>query len=422
MLRPEEKEHIFAQISQGISLSQISRQLGRSPGTIYKYKRLLASGDPSNQEQAKISSKISPFTETIHLHLKKGERNVKKIFHYLRKKRYRGSYSLLNSYIQNLRASVEQKGYKRSVRVETNPGEQAQVDWGSFGSVRINGRKVKLYAFVYILSYSRSTYVEFVVRQNQQVLQSCHVHAFEKLGIPKSIRYDNMKTVVLSRKRLSNGDQRIYWNPTFQDFAVYYGFQVEACPPYWPRAKGKVEAAVKYLRNNFAEKNLFKKNFSSLEQLNNKVTRWVDDLANQRLHSTTGKKPLQLWKKEKKFLNFPVGDAYNPTPLLHRRSTKDALIQYKSNFYSVPMEYAQKKLFLREIVNHGLPMLEIYSHQECIARHSVSSRRGEWIVDDVHTPKRRLETKNRDQRKQEMSNSSSILVVSRDLGYYNLIN
>ncbi|MBI3633843.1 MAG: IS21 family transposase [Candidatus Vogelbacteria bacterium] len=417
MLRPEEREQIIRDLARGTPLAQISRKLGRSLGTIYKYKILHERKGVLVSSERKVSQKIVPFEEAISLHIKRGETNVARIFQHLRKDGYRGSYPLLNTYIRGTAQHGLKKSYPRSIRIETEPGEQAQVDWGSFGTLRINGRKEKLYAFVYVLSYSRAIYVEFVVRQNQRILQNCHIHAFTELGIPKTILYDNMKTVVLGRKKLSNGDKQILWNPTFQDFARFYGFKPMACPPYWPRAKGKVEAGVKYLRNNHAAKNLFKKDFFSLEQLNKEAKIWLDGEANQRKHGTTKEQPRRLWKKEKPFLTFPIGEAYNPSPLLHRHSTKDGLIQYKSVFYSVPMDYAQKKLFMRESIHHGLPTLEIYDRHQLIAHHEVSFKRGEWVVDTAHMAKRKSELVK--EMKQKPTGLASLVVMSRDLDYYN---
>lgn len=421
MLSHEEQEKIFALLNDNVPLSQISRLLGRSIGSIYKYKKHYQQNDSPVGKEKKVSSKILPFEGDISLRLRRGEKSVKRIFFSLEKAGYTGSYQLLNSYIREHIASVDRKKYKRSVRVETEPGEQAQVDWGSFGTVIIDGRKEKLYAFVYVLSYSRATYFEFVVKQNQHVLQNCHIHAFEKLGIPQTIRYDNMKTVVLGRTRMKNGERKVDWNVAFQNFAKYYGFEPVVCPPYWPRAKGKVEAAVKYIKHNFAEKNLFKKNFSTLEQLNIEVANWTENIANERLHATTKQKPRERWQMEKDFLVFPKENEFNSTPLLHRRSTKDGLIQYKSTFYSVPMEYAQKKLFLREIVNRGIPILKIYDKHLCVGEHKISTKRGEWIIDNAHTLKHEEEKQSKkNTSKKETQKRASIKVAVRDLTYYNI--
>ncbi|MBI3120169.1 MAG: IS21 family transposase [Candidatus Kerfeldbacteria bacterium] len=418
MLSRDQQDQIFHLLDNGMSASQISRQLHISIGTVYNYRNSRSHSGNTDSHKEKIPSKILPFRESIRLRLKRGEKNITRIFQYLQKEGYLGSYALLNSYVRNFLLSFRQKKYKRSTRVETDPGEQAQIDWGDFGKVVINGRKEKLYAFIYILSYSRMAYVEFVVRQKQVVLQNCHVRAFEKIGMPKVLRYDNMKTVLVRRKKLPNGYKKLYWNPSFQEFAKYYGFELDICPPYWPRSKGKVEAMVKYLKQNFADGNVFKKNFISLENLNKEVSRWLDEVANARIHRTTKEKPCNLWKKEKPFLIFPNGfSPYNPTPLLPRRSTKDGLIQYKSVFYSVPMDYAQKKLYIREIDNSGLPILEIYDHHESIARHSISTKRGSWVLDDQH-----LSTKNEGEvPKKKIKEMASISVAARDLHYYDIV-
>lgn len=424
MLGLQEKEHLVSLLGNGTPLSQIARQLNRSLGTVYKYKKLHEQKEIAPIERNQISSKLVPYENIIRLSVKHDQKNVQKLFLNLKNAGYQGSYSLLNSYVREHLPANDQKGYKRSVRVETEPGEQAQVDWGSFGRIWINGREEKLYAFIYVLSYSRAMYIEFVVKQNQQVLQECHIHAFEKLGMPKTIRYDNMKTVVLGRSKLANGEEQIHWNPTFQDFACFYGFVPEACPPYWPRAKGKVEAGVKYLRHSFAENTSFKQNkkkknkieYKSLEEINHSAQHWLDNVANRRTHATTQEQPQTLWEKEKPLLTFPVGPAYNPLPLLTRYSTKDGLVQYKSVFYSVPMEYAQKKLLLKENTNHGVPILEIYgNNQEAVAQHVISYRRGEWVLDNRHTLSQSKNTKKK-QLTNKGGNSRDMTI--RDKSYY----
>lgn len=230
-------------------------------------------------------------------------------------------YSFLFSYCVQLYQEIQEKGYKssyttayryikllannepitkRSAHVDTAPGKQAQVDWGSFGKIIINGKTRRLYAFVYILGYSRMMYVEFTTRQDIKTLQECHIHAFNHLGIPETIVYDNMKTVVLRREKATgNTSDNIYFNPSFSNFAQYYGFNIYLCHPYWPREKGKVEAGVKYLRNNFMQGRRFQKDFSSLEEINKQVKKWLNTVAHVRIHGTTQKRPLQRWNQEK---------------------------------------------------------------------------------------------------------------------------
>lgn len=419
MLNQNEKIKIFNLLDAGFSSAEISRRTEKSIGTVYKFKKVHTEKKEVKSEPFSESSKILPAKDFVDSQVRKGITNSMRLYRDARMKGYKGSYGHLNSYVRKL--ITKEGSYKRSKHVETAPGEQAQVDWGSFGKIMIGDRLERLYAFVYVLSYSRALYVEFVVRQNQQTFQSCHVHAFEKLGIPKNIRYDNIKTVVLSREKLRDGSAKPHFNPTFLDFAQYYGFQSELCPPYWPRSKGKVEAGVKYLRNNFMLGEVFGKTFHSIDELNKKVERWIENVAQRRIHRSTGKEPLSLWVHEKKFLHFPTGlPPYNTAPFFERRSTKDGLVQYKSNLYSVPSKYAQKKLYVREIQKYGSPILEIYYKDFLAAVHAVSSERGKWIIDDLYT----LESNQKNSPVRRIvlgkikSKKLDLVVATRDLNYY----
>src|SRR5690606_34972106 len=98
-------------------------------------------------------------------------------------------------------------------------GEQAQVDWGFFGTHQVFGVQRKLWCFATVLSWSRMLYIEFVWETVEAVLQRCHIHAFEYFGgVPKRLLYDNMKTVAIGRRE----DGRVHWNERFLDFAHYY--------------------------------------------------------------------------------------------------------------------------------------------------------------------------------------------------------
>lgn len=378
MLTLKERAIIWQLLESGLAAAEIARQTGRSVGTIYNIKK--APVIKTDDSYDAISPKILPVKTYIDRQIRNGAHNVHKLFLAAQQEEYEGSYALLNSYVQA--HPKQNRPYKRSQHVETVPGEQAQVDWGSFGKMTVGGRIERLYAFVYVLSYSRAMYVEFVVRQNQQTLQECHMHAFDKLGIPRNIRYDNMKTVVLSRERLPDNESKDRLNPAFVDFARYYGFKIDLCPRYWPRSKGKVESAVKYLRNNFMEQQKFGQTFKDLDELNEKVWIWVNNVAQQRIHRTTEEKPYDRWQQEKRFLQFSKLPSYQSSPLLDRRSTKDGLVQYKSNFYAVPMRFSQKKVSIREVTNHGIAHLEIYYKNDLIIKYKASLERGKWALED----------------------------------------
>lgn len=377
MIAQTEHEKIKQLLALGLSPSQISRTVNRSITTIYRIRDNKDAGMKIHQSSSK---KLSKFESHLSKRFRSGITNSMKLYREIKEQGYKGSYALVNRFLHQGNSN-----YKPSIRFETEAGEQAQVDWGSFGKIEINGRIERLYCFVYVLEYSRMAYIEFTIKQNLHTLENCHIHAFEKIGIPKTIVYDNMKTVVIRREKLPDGRNIPHFNPAFFDFSEHYGFHIFACPPYWPRAKGKVEASVKYVRNNFMKGMKYRKGFTSLNELNKKAQQWLNTTANTRIHRTTEERPVDRWLKEKKYLHFPINiPAYTSSPFMARNSTKDGLIQYKSNFYSVPIEYARRKLFVKEVNRNGIVGLKIYFQDMIVAEHLVSHERGEWVVDDSH--------------------------------------
>ncbi len=369
----------------------------------------------------KVPKKLVPFVDYLGQRTKAGVANIKKLYFEIRQQGYQGCYMSLYRFLQT---DVKHPlTLKRSQRLETGPGEQAQVDWGSFGEIEINGVAKRLCCFVYVLGYSRALYVEFTTRQNTQSLMQCHIHAFEQLGIPQTIVYDNMKTVVLKRRKLANGETKIHYNPAFLDFANFYGFKIFVCPPYWPQAKGKVEASVKYVRNNFFQGENFQKEFVSLNELNQKVDFWLNQVANLREHKTTGERPTDRLLREKHYLRFTGNlPQYQISHHVARNSTKDGLIQYRSNYYSVPMAFSRKKLYVTETPKDGLQFIEIYYQDKIIASHPLSIGRNEWIIDDQHIFQKApniIGNKIKIYNPEDILKKYSTEVITRPVSYYN---
>ncbi len=362
--------------NQGLPMIEIAQRTGKSLATLYRMRRQV------NARLLKRRKLPTKHEQYIDIRLAEGVTNATKIFHELQARGYNKTYAAVLRHVHNAkRKTVLQKNVRPSIRFETQPGEQAQVDWGYFGKIEINGRIERLSCFIYVLGYSRAAYIEFTVKQNLQTLEQCHIHAFETLGIPRTIVYDNMKTVVLGRERLPDGKIKIYLNPTFMELAKHYGFTVAPTAPYWPRAKGKVESMVKYVRNNFMQGMKYKKGFQSLDELNKKAKKWIKTYANAREHGTTKEKPIKRWLKEKPFLTFPNAlFPYETATFQPRFSTKDGLVKYNSCEYPVPYKYARRKLWVKEIYKNGIAIIEI-SHEEdgLLATYYLSHERNKWI-------------------------------------------
>ena len=214
--------------------------------------------------------------------------NTRKLLRELKARGYQGGLTQLILYVQPYRTSREERAV---LRFETLPGQQAQVDWGSFGYISHEGRQQRLYAFVMTLGYSRMLYLEFTTRTDVSIWLRCHQHAFEYFGgVPEEMLHDNLKTAVLSR----GAGGKIHWNARYLDFALYYGFTPYPCKPYRAQTKGKVERMMGYVRQNF----WVGTHFVDLDDLNGQGLEWLASVANVRLHGTTGVPPLSRMSEE----------------------------------------------------------------------------------------------------------------------------
>jgi len=176
------------------------------------------------------------------------------------------------------------------IRFETDPGRQMQAD---FATIR-RGRD-RLAAFIATLGWSRATYVEFVTDERLETLLGCHERAFNFFGgVPREVLYDNMRTVVTDRDKYGPGLHR--YNRTFLDFARHYGFLPRLCRPFRAKTKGKVERFIGYLRRSFyiALASQFRADGLKVDRdtANARVGTWLREVANARVHATTGEVPL----------------------------------------------------------------------------------------------------------------------------------
>ena len=226
------------------------------------------------------------------------------------------------------------------------------------------------------LGWSRAMYIEFTVAMDETWWLRCHLHAFHYFGgVPHEVLHDNLKTAVLER----TADGIVHWHPRYLDFARYYGFSPRACQPYRAQTKGKVESGVKYVRGNFWP-GLF---FDDLADLNRQGWGWLDNVANVRVHGTTGQVPFVRLAQEA--LQPLAGKPdYDTSLVCYRRSTKDCLVSYEGNCYSVPASHARQRLLLKETEQGELG---IYTPNGAeLARHALITGHGQQSVIAGHYP------------------------------------
>ncbi len=204
---------------------------------------------------------------------------------------YAGGYTAVTDYLRQVRP---REPALFEVRFETPPGHQAQVDFAqfrvTFEDEPTTPRVVWLFSMV--LGHSRHLWARFVLHQDLQTVLRCHIAAFgDRGGVPGEILYDRMRTAVLGEV-----DERgIVYNDKLLALAAHYGFVPKACRPYRAKTKGKVERPFRYVREDF----FLARSFRSLEDLNAQFTQWLDQVANRRLHGTTGRVVIEHFAEER---------------------------------------------------------------------------------------------------------------------------
>ena len=361
MLNVEERFMIKDFHQHGVSISEIARRTGHDRKTI----RGIINGPlvPEKKPRKRKLRKIEAFVPYLEKRIEEGVLNAQKLYQEILGQGYTGKDRAVRAFVHPYR---EEHHWQATVRFETEPGHQAQVDWGSFGTIEHYGRKRRLYAFVMTLGWSRVMYLEFTISTDAAWWLRCHLHALHYFdGVPREVLHDNLKTAVLSR----TADDKIHWNPRYLDFAHHYGFSPRACKPYRAQTKGKVESGIKYVRGNFWPGLVF----NDLADLNRQARHWLDNVANVRVHGTTKEVPFERLVKED--LQPLSGKAdYDTSLISYRRSTKDCLVSYEGNFYSVPFVHAKQRLMLKETEDGELFIftldgLEITRHYLVLGRH-----------------------------------------------------
>jgi transposase len=335
MLRGEERFVIHDLYRKGISISEIARQTGHDRKTVRSL--LHQPVMPMPKPVRPRPRKIDPYIPYLEQRIADGVLNARKLCHELQARGYPGQETQVRMFLKPYRQARQMRA---TVRFETAPGEQAQVDWGHFGFIDHQGRRRPLYAFVMTLGWSRAMYLEFTVSAESAWFLRCHLHAFHYFGgVPQQMLHDNLKTAVVAR----DADGTIHWHPPYLDFAHYYGFTPRPCQPYRAQTKGKVESGVKYVRGNF----WLGLTFTDLADLNAQARVWLDIVANQRVHGTTGIAPFTRLADE--HLRSLVGTPdYDTSVVGYRYSSADCFVSYGGNYYSVPARAARHRLLVRE--------------------------------------------------------------------------
>ena len=293
-----------------------------------------------------------------------------RIFEMLRSRGYTGSVVQLRRYVRTVRPARAEA----FLRLQTLPGEQAQVDWGHFGKLQVGAAQRTLWCFVFVLAASRAMYAQFMLDATLEAFMRGHVRAFEALGgVPREILYDNLKSVVLERV----GDH-IRFHPRLLELAGHYCFAPKPCAPYRGNEKGKVERQIRYLRDSF----FAARRFSSVEDLNAQLARWIAEVAHVRRAPghADGRTVADLLGEERlRLLPLPE-HPLDCGQVLGVTSGKTPYVRFDLNDYSIPHTHVRKPLTLVA----GEHAVRILDGDAELARHVRSYDRGKVIETPEH--------------------------------------
>ena len=250
--------------------TEIARITGHDWKTVAKVIKNIEQGIEIPQYKTR-ESLIDDYKEKV-LELLEQNLSGVRIHEELTRDGFIGSYPTVKRYVNKIKRKED-----IFIRVHTQPGQEAQVDFGYFGmSKNDSGKNKKTWVFNMRLSYSRLDYFEKVYDQKVETFIACHIHAFEFFGgVPEYVKIDNLKAAILEANFYEPVYQQLY-----KDFANYYSFSPIPCRVASPNDKGKVESGIKFVKSNFFKGRVFENG----SELDKELKRWAKK--KNRVHGT----------------------------------------------------------------------------------------------------------------------------------------
>ena len=365
--------------NNNLSQRKTSKKLNISRETVRKYWNMDENEINAYLNRQRRSSELNSYDDYLISLLEKYPKiRVPKIRRKLKEKgiEVRMKDRGFRKHIAHLRENIviKQRRYYAPV-LDMVPGAQGQVDLGESREAEIAGEKVRVYFSVMVLSYSRQLYAMLSLKPfNTGSFIEFHERAFKYFnGIPEELVYDQTKLVVIEEKY-----REVYFNDIFYQYATTAGFNIHVCEGYDPESKGKVEAAVKYIKNDF----FYGEKAESWEELEEKFYLWLSEVANKRIHGTTKRRPCDLFYEEKDYLKAYKSTVLREEKIETRRVDKTGLISYQGNKYSVPLKYQRQKISVKESEDGKLFLLDMSGRT--IGYHILSPEKGRIILNNNH--------------------------------------
>lgn len=369
MISPEREAEILRLFhAEKWPIGTIAAQLGHHHSTV---RRVLGqAGIAAGQSMARPSI-VDAYVPFIRETLAKYPRlRASRLYAMARERGFQGSADHFRHVVSRFRPKPPAEAY---LRVRTLPGEQGQVDWAHFGKLAVGNAVRPLWAFVMVLSYSRMLFLRFYFGSAMPVFLHGHVSAFAYFGgVPRVLLYDNLKSAVLERA----GDA-IRFNPALLEFSAYYRFLPKPVAPARGNEKGRVERAIRYVRDAF----FAARSFSSIDDLNQQARAWCDgDAASRRCQEDHKRLVREVFAEEQSRLIALPGDEFPTDERIPVEIGKTPYARFDLNDYSLPHDRVRRTV----TVVASLETVRIIDSHDVVATHPRSWDRAQQIENPEH--------------------------------------
>ena len=345
-------------VRQQLTVAQTARALGLDARTVAKWAEV----EQFRARQAvPRASKLDAFKGQIVRWLDAHPYSAQQIYQRLAEAGYGGGITIVKDYVHRIRPRRQ----PAFLKLDFEPGECAQVDWGEFGTVTVGNTRRRLSFFVMVLCYSRRMYLEFTVSQEMEFFLACHENAFAAFGsVPARLMVDNLKSAVL--KRLVGAAP--VFNPKYLDFSRHWGFEITPCNVASGWEKGRVENGVGYVKKNFlAGLRVHRLHARCSPPPSCGWTRWPTCACT----APRSARPVDMFEEERAHLKRlnPVG--FDLARVRTVSVNKQFRVALDSNTYSVPSRHVGQRLTLKAWADRVC----IYAGDQLVARHARSMQR-----------------------------------------------
>lgn len=346
----------------------IACQLGVHHNTV---RRVLAQAGQAPGLDSARPSMVDPFVPLIRSTLEKSPRlRASRLYAMVQSRGYSGGPDHFRHVVARYRPAPVAEAY---LRLRTLPGEQAQVDWGYFGKLEVGRALRALWGFVMVRSYSRQIFLQFFFGTAMANFLRGHVAAFESFtGVPRVLLYDNLRSAGLERV-----GQAIHFNPTLLALAAHYRFEPRPVAVGRGNEKGRVERAIRYIRDSY----FAARSFRDLADLNAQATAWCAGTAADRACPEDRTRRVRAVFSEEQERLLPLPE--NPFPCEDREETtvgRSPYVRFDLNDYSVPYTYVRRAV----VVYATLDGVRIIEGTTVIATHARSYDKGEQVEKPEH--------------------------------------